>query len=399
MNAIVKKRHLFGATMLVTGCCIGAGMIGLPVVSRLSGFMPSVIAMLVCYLFTTITGLLLLEATLWFDTKVNLPSIAEYTLGKFGKLITIFLFLFLFYSLFVAYLDAGGNLFAGMLSSLFNIQISHTFGVLLCMGFVFLVSYAGTIIVDGFNRAMLLGMVLSYCFMLILGLPKVTFENLTYANWNATLGVVPVLLICFGYQNLVPTITYYLDKNTRAIRLAIIIGNLIPFFIYFIWDYVILGMLSVNNVELSDNVAMVTELLQNSAVSSFLIVMIIKSFSLFAMLTSFLPSTVSFADFLKDAFVKVFNGSKKSNLLIHSLIFIPTSICALVYPRIFLEALSFAGGFIDVLLYGVLPAVVVLVGRKMKSNVGCYQVFGRNITPIFVLLFSGLVLFFKLGSL
>src|SRR3990167_8754362 len=111
-SAIISNRRIFGATMLVTGCCIGAGMIGLPVLSALTGFMPSLVAMVFCYLFTTVTGLLLAEATLWFDGNANLPSIVEFALGKIGKIITIILFLFLFYCLLVAYLDAGGSLFA-----------------------------------------------------------------------------------------------------------------------------------------------------------------------------------------------------------------------------------------------------------------------------------------------
>jgi tyrosine-specific transport protein len=54
----------FGATLLITGCCIGAGMLGMPVMSALAGFIPTTVAMIACYVFTTITGLLILEATL-----------------------------------------------------------------------------------------------------------------------------------------------------------------------------------------------------------------------------------------------------------------------------------------------------------------------------------------------
>src|SRR5438132_993668 len=99
--ALAKSKSVLGATFLVTGCWLGAGMVGLPVFGVLAGFMPTSIAMLICYLFTTFTGLLLLEATLWFDTKVNLLSITEFAFGKLGKIITCLLFLSLFYCLFV----------------------------------------------------------------------------------------------------------------------------------------------------------------------------------------------------------------------------------------------------------------------------------------------------------
>src|ERR1700747_1734821 len=103
--ALTKEGNALGATLLITGCCIGAGMIGLPVMSAMAGFMPSTFAMLLCYFFATGTGPLILEATLWFDQKVNLSSMAGFALGKAGKALTWSLFLFLFYCLFVAYID------------------------------------------------------------------------------------------------------------------------------------------------------------------------------------------------------------------------------------------------------------------------------------------------------
>lgn len=397
--AIVKRRTTFGATMLVTGCCIGAGMIGLPVMSVLTGFMPTIVAMILCYLFTTITGLLLVEATLWFDDKVNLPSIAEFALGKIGKAITITLFLFLFYCLFVAYLDAGGSLFAEMLSTLLHFHVSHGIGVLACMGSIATIAYAGTAVVDGFNRAMLIAMIVSYLVLVGVSLPNVVPGNLLYTNWTSMFSVVPILLLCFGYQNLVPSITYYLEKNVSAIRIAIIIGNFIPFIVYFIWEYVILGMLEGGRTSTGNNVEMVTELLQNAAIHSLAIIFLVKSFSLFAMLTSFLPSAVSFVDFLKDGLNKFFNNEIKNEMIIYGLVFIPPTIFALSYPRLFLQALGFAGGFIDVLLFGILPATVILVGRKIRKTTSDYQVIGGSVTPIIILIFSVIVLLFKLHGI
>lgn len=396
-----KSKVTLGATMLVTGCCIGAGMIGLPVLSVLAGFMPSVVAMLFCYAFTTLTGLLLLEATLWFETKVNLLTIVESTLGKVGKVTTLILFLFLFYCLFVAYLDGGGTLFADMLSAIFRYPVSHTIGTLTCLVFVGSTAYAGTKIVDGFNRVLLVGLVISYFVLVAIGLPNVDQQNLKYVDWMATFGVIPILLICFGYQNLVPSLTYYLEKNVDAIRFAIIIGNLIPFFVYFLWDYVILGMLPVSQVTTAQEVDMVTQLLQSTS-TSLSVMFFIKAFSLFAMLTSFIPNAVSFVDFLKDGFKKAHFpdavekvGHCANDLLIYLCVFIPPLLCALIYPNLFLEALGFAGGFIDVLLFGVLPATVVLIGRNIKSKIGPYQVIGGNFTPLFILGISVVILVMK----
>ncbi len=393
--ALLKTPGALGAMLLVTGCCIGAGMIGLPVMSALAGFMPSSIVMLLCYLFTTATGLLLLEATLWFDNKVNLPTIVEQTLGKVGKSLTLILFLFLFYCLFVAYLDGGGALFADILSSVFQRPVSHTTGIFTCFAFVGLITYSGTKIVDGLNRGLLIGLVVSYLILVSIGLPQVSHENLTRVDLTAALATIPILLICFGYQNLVPSLTHYLKKNVNAIRFAIIIGNLIPFFIYMLWNYVILGMLtSVDSTNIKE-ANLVTDLLQG-ATQSLSAIYFVKAFSLFAILTSFLPSAVSFIDFMQDGFKKTFQKEQNNQLILCGLIFVPPLICALFYPNLFLKALGFAGGFIDVLLFGVLPALVILVGRNIKKMAGPYQVIGGNVTPIFILIISVIVLFIKL---
>ncbi len=390
-------RRRFGATMLITGCCVGVGMIGLPIVSRLAGFMPATLAMFFSYLFTTFTGLLLLEATLWFDGRVNLPSIANSILGKSAKFLTIFLFLF--YCLFIAYLSAGGDLFAQMLMYFVPLQISHTQGTLLCLIFIVVVSYAGVVFIDGFNRAMLLGMAISYILLVVFGLRNVVHNNLLFTDWPQMFAVFPILLICFGYQNLVPSVTYYLQRDIKAIRVAIIVGNFIPFIIYFIWNYVIIGMLS-NTVNMqNDNAVIVSDLLVNIGKPSAEIEFIIKSFSLFAMLTSFLPSTMSFVDFVKDGLKKYIRKHHfNSDVFVYLLIFTPSTLCALIYPQIFLNALSLAGGFVDVLLYGVLPAVVILCGRRIYADSASYQVFGGSITPILILIVSLVLLVFKVRS-
>ncbi|MDR3479004.1 MAG: aromatic amino acid transport family protein [Gammaproteobacteria bacterium] len=384
-----------GATLLITGCCIGAGMLGMPVMSAMAGFIPTTLAMALCYCFTTFTGLLILEATLWFNGNVNLPSIVEMTLGKFGKVMTLLLFLFLFYCLFVAYLDGGGALFADIISSLIHHSVSRAIGILACVSFVGIITYLGTQLVDGINRSLLLGLVISYCILVCIGLPKVSQANLKHMDLTASLATIPILLICFGYHNLVPSITYYLKKNVNAIRFAIIVGNLIPFFVYLLWNFVILGMLNSADIHSSLKADMVTDLLQGAS-SSLSIIVFVKMFSLFAMLTSFIPTAISFADFLKDGFKKTFRAEQKNDFVLYGLVFIPPLICTLFYPHLFLQALGFAGGFIDVLLFGALPATVILVGRNIKKMEGPYQVIGGNLTPIIILLSSALVLLLKL---
>lgn len=387
--ALEKEGSTIGAILLITGCCIGAGMIGLPVLSAKAGFIPSTLAMFLCYLFATSTGLLLLEATLWFDQKVNLLTMANFALGKAGKAVTWFLFLFLFYCLFVAYIDGGGQLFAGMFSTFFNYHVPREIGILCCVAVVCAIVYCGTKVVSTISRVFLFGLAFSYCALLSLGLPHIAPERLLDANWTAGIKTIPILLICFGYQNLIPTLTYYVKKNVRSLRIAIYVGNLIPFVIYLLWNFVILGLLpdahSIAFSKILSQTNMVTGLLQKASASES-VHFFAKTFSLFAILTPFMANTLSFVDFLKDG-LKVTKESKYE-ILIYALVLVPPTIFTFFYPHLFLKALGFAGGFADVILFGILPVFIVWFGRYIRKIEGPFTVLGGKPFLIVILLFS-----------
>jgi len=390
----MKSQNTLGATLLVTGCCIGAGMIGLPVLSFFAGFMPSTLAMLFCYFFTTATGLLILESTLWFESKVSFPSIAEFALGRTGKALTGLLFLFLFYCIFVAYLDGGGHLFSNLLAYIFKRPVSRELGIFSCALLVSALTFAGTKMVDNLNRGLVVGMALSYGVLILIALPQIKTVNLQHSDWKAALATIPILMICFGYQNLVPSLTHYLKRNVPALRFAIIIGNLVPFFIYLLWNFIILGLLPASLAGQAQHEDMITDLLQEGS-QYVSILFLVNAFSLFAIFTSFLPSAISCVDFLRDGLKYTGPSHSRQAIFLCGLVFVPPLLCTLFYPKLFLRALSFAGGFIDVLLFAVLPAVTVLIGRYFKQASGPYQVAGGRLTPIAVLLFSGVFLYLK----
>jgi tyrosine-specific transport protein len=375
-----QKENTFGALIMVTGCCIGAGMIGLPVLSAAAGFLPSSVAMLVSYLFTTLSGLLLVEATLWFKDKVNLFTIAHHALGRPGKFAIGALFLFLFYTIFVAYLDAGSQLLGFK---------SRSLGMILTALLVSGLVYRGIKSVDWVNRILLIGLAVSYLLLTILGLPHVDLKNLTYINWAASLGTLPILFICFGFQNLVPSLTHYLHKNVSAIRFSIIVGNLLPFLFYLLWNFTTLGLIS--NTELANSSSgMVTELFASQS-PSLSISFLVQTFSFFALFTSFITVAVSFVDFIRDAF-----RQSPQEWILHLLVFGPPLAIALTYPHLFLRALDFAGGFIDLLLFGIMPVLIVWIGRYVKKTEGPYRVAGGKPLLIAIFLFSATLISLRL---
>ncbi|NDE82772.1 MAG: tyrosine transporter, partial [Chlamydiia bacterium] len=80
------KKILTGA-LLVAGTAIGAGMLALPVATAQGGFIPAVVLYVLCWLFMSMTGLLLLEVCLFMPKDANLISMSYHLLGNKGKIL------------------------------------------------------------------------------------------------------------------------------------------------------------------------------------------------------------------------------------------------------------------------------------------------------------------------
>lgn len=383
--AVIKKESTLGATLLVTGCCVGAGMLGLPVVSSQAGLIPTTFAMLLCCLFAIGTGLLLLEAVLWFDQKVNLLSIVDFAMGKYGKLLTGGLYLFLYYCLFVAYIDGGGQLLTNLFSGIFGTATREQ-GIASCLLIIIFFSCAGTQISELANRLLMAGLIVTFFVLISLGLPQIEVANLKHIKWTATFGTMPILLVCFGYQNLVPTLVSYLRRDVKKIRNCIVIGNLLPFALYFVWNLVILGLATSSETLKSKEMA--EELLEKASLSDS-VVIFMKTFSLLAIFTSIIPNAISFIDFLEDGFKGISLSKLSKQLLVLGLFLVPPTLFSLSTPHLFLQALSFAGAFADVLLLGILPATVVWIGRYKMHIKSDYRVRGGKIFIVAIVILSG----------
>ena len=360
-----SKGNLLGGILLIAGCCIGAGMLGLPVLSARAGFQPSLVMFLICWLFMICTGFLVLEVNLWYKDEISIITMAERTLGLTGKAIAWFVFLFLFYSLMVAYVAASGNLISEFLADYFQIYLPESLGSLAFCCLFGVLLYLGTGAVDWFNRILMIGLIVAYAGLIIVGYPHVKNDFLEYKNWNYATAVIPVVIVSFGFHNLIPSLTTYFRRDVKSLKWAIFIGSLIPFLVYVIWEWLILGIVPVSEFsEALNQGEIATEALKDATGATW-IVDIAQAFAFFAIMTSFLSVALSFVDFLADGF-KI-EKTPAGKAILAFLVVIPPLICALVYPTIFLSALNAAGGFGTMILFGILPAMMVWKGRYSQK--------------------------------
>lgn len=392
MNTSLNSKQsgsLSGGILLVTGCCIGAGMLGLPVLSALAGFLPSMVMFILSWLFMISTGLLLLEVNLGFKEDVSIISMAGSSLGWLGKLIGWGGFLFLFYALMVAYISGTGELIAYFIQRFTGEAVPAWMGsVLTCLLFGLMV-YLGTQAVDWLNRVFMVGLIGAYALLIFMGSSHVNVDYLKHQDWSATFLVVPAMIISFGFHNMIPTLTSYLNKDVKKLRLTLIIGSLIPLGIYILWQALILGLVSVEGEggfrQALQQGDMATQTLRNAIGASW-IVDVADFFAFFAIVTSFLGVALSFVDFLADGLH--IKKTPQGKVLLCSLVIALPLVFALIYPKMFLAALSYAGSFGAVILFGILPAAMVWAGRYGKKTQAPCMLPGGKAALIIIILCS-----------
>lgn len=385
------SRRTLGAILLIAGCCIGAGMLGLPLMVASAGFIPSSVAFFAAWAFMAATGLLLLEANLWFSDRIHLMTLAERTLGRGAKVFVAFNFAFLFYSLLVAYLAGGGQLIAEFLTHFFGVEISPFAGSSALVVIFGVVLYLGTRSADMINRVLMAGLGLAYGGLVLLGIPHVEVAHLAKSSWKYAFPALPAMIISFGYHNLIPSLTDYLRNNRAALRKAVMWGSMIPLLFYLIWDGVVIGMLAESDLRSAiEEGTMVTSLLRK-AVGYSLVVDLIHLFALFALVTSFLAVSLSFVDFLAD-------GLKTAKSVNVMLVLVPPCIFSYLYPYIFLTALNYAGAFGAVILFGIIPVLMVWKGRYVEGRTSHPLLGGGKVTLSMVALFAAFVFCMQLKN-
>lgn len=374
-----KDGSVLGGILLIAGSCIGAGMLALPVITGVAGFGPSIAMLLLAWLFMTATSFLLLEANLAVGHDLSLISIAEKTLGKGGKILCWLLFLFLFYCLSIAYIAASGEILQSIIADLFAINLPVWVGSSVFTLVFGVVIYVGTRHVDYLNRMLMVGLIIAYCILIVLGSLHIHFSYLAVKQWKYAFAALPVLVISFGFHNMVPSLAMYLKGNVKRLRITLLVGSLIPLIIYFLWEMVMLGIIPVQGREgllhALDKGEVATEALR-SVVGRSWINTVAQIFALFAIITSFLAQSLSLVDFLADGLRIPKIGWGRVILILLTLV--PPFCFAFAYPGIFINALNMAGGFSAVILFGVMPVLMVWILRYRRKELTVRMLpFGR----------------------
>ncbi|MBJ7450192.1 MAG: tyrosine transporter [Parachlamydiales bacterium] len=379
-------RRMLGGILLIAGTAIGGGMLALPLLTGSCGFIPAFFLILLCWSVSVYTAYLTIEVNFWFKGQnINIPSMAQYTLGLTARrAVSVIQMLFL-YTLTAAFMTGGGQVLQNASGS-FNWLQS-----LLLISF-FAVLFMGAKIVDFINRILMIGLCVSLLGLLFAIVPQVKPNLLLQQNVKYTLAALSVAVGSFGFHAILPSLVSYLEFDLKAIKKTIMIGSCIPLVVYFIWEAGVLGVIPWEGV----NGLQATLLSGNSLVDPLIVYTdypwigtCAAFFSFFAIATSFLGVSMGLCDFIGDSF-KIPNHSA-GKLAKALLTILPPLLFAIVYPNGFVMALAYAGVFVGILEAG-LPTLMVWRGRYHLKKTESYKVFGGKLLLIAILIFVVIVI-------
>jgi tyrosine-specific transport protein len=265
----------------------------------------------------------------------------------------------------VAHIAAGGS----VVTQLFGKTLPLWASTLLYVAVFSPVVYFGTLWVDRLNLILIAGVVITYLGFVSTSISHINPSLLARMDWSAIWWALPIVFTAFGYQSLIPTLFNYMNRDVKKVRLAIVIGTLIPLVIYVIWQLLIIGIVPFQG---TGGLAAALKEGQNAVVPlgnyihSSTLLNLGQAFAFFAMTTSYLGISIAFVDFLADGLKLKKKGMKK--LGICSLIFLIPMLITFYDPHLFLTALGIAGGYGVALLLGAMPILMVWAGRYYEGH-------------------------------
>ncbi len=342
------KRGLYTAEAIaiLVGMIIGAGILGIPYVISQAGLFWGLINLIGIGLIVIVVYLYLGEIILRTKGKHQLPGYASIYLGKSGKILMLISMLLVQYGALTAYLIGEGEVLSfvilGTTSLPYHLLFSLIFFTLMSL-LVFLGLKAlgkGELIGLGAIIAMVIAIALFF-------LPQAQIGNFYTQNPNLLFRFFyPYGAILFAYLGFsaVPEMKEII-KNKRKMKKAIIIGGIIPIFIYFLFTLTVIGFKGMATPEIA-----------TLALGRFT-----SLFAVFTMFTSFLAVGIA----QKEIF---WYDLKIKHLMSWILTFIPVLLIGLAIIifnlATFIEIISFAGAVAG----GIGGILIVLMAIKAKKS-------------------------------
>lgn len=401
------KKHpsLIGGASIIASVCVGAGMLGLPTAGAGAWTLWSILIFFITMAVMTVSGWLLLEAYQYYDLRVSFHTATKDLLGDKINVINNLAVYFVGGILLYAYTTASGEILNNFIQQPLanygidlgshSTQICSVLLVAICSAIV----WHSTRAVDRISLIFIITMVITFV-LSITGLTiNIDMANLldsgsehgNYAKY--TLAMFPVVLTSFGYHTSVSSIRMYYGDEKRA-KKAILGGTIFALILYVLWVVAIFGNLPRQQfapvIESQGNLDVLLTAL-NSVVDSKAISGTINTFSVMAMLSSFVGVGLGVFDYLADLFNMT--DCRKGRTKTWFITFAPPLLMSLLFPTGFLIAIGYAGA-VATIWTCIIPALLAKKSREKYYQEGNFTVKGGNVTVYAVIAFGVMTIAF-----
>jgi tyrosine-specific transport protein len=385
--------------LLISGVCVGASLLAMPVLVAKLGFILSLILLLASCVLMVYTGLLTLEINLWLPPGANFVAMVERTLNKPIAYITGGMYLVYLYATLCCLYTSGSIL----LTLSFTHGIHHVLPFW-CGSLVWLLMLSGIVWIglkrsDYINRIVMLTLLVIFALFIIFILPHLKPSLLAGGHISALPHAIPIMLTAFTFQFLIPSLRRYLHNNFSHLRFAIIAGAGLGLVIYMLWLWIIFSIIPSTGTDSFNDIiharfhlTRLMEVLQ-ALVNHMGVLLLLRLFALCALATTSISIAGSLVDFWADTLGMV--KTKSSRLKLLAMVTIPPFLWALIYSETFLHLLIYIG-VLATILYAILPVIMVWSGRYVKELSFGQQIKGGRTALVLGLFISCGLLYLQL---
>ncbi|NQY41903.1 MAG: tryptophan/tyrosine permease [Legionellales bacterium] len=386
----VVDHKVLGGILLITGTCLGGGILSLPISNSATGFIVSSGYLVLVWFIMTVCSYLILEVNLLFKPGTNLLTMASSTLGIAGRVLTGIAYFALLYNLLSAYISGGSGIIITICNSV-DMNIGDNIAALFFVMIFGYIVFSKMHRLDISNRIFILSKLVLFIAIVAFSFPAIEVANLSITNSLYSKGIIMILCASFGFGVIIPSLREYLNNDPYKLRVAVIVGSIIPLVTYLIWDYILIGTIG---TEMLINLADETQP-TNKMIGIFAVLaqhnFVVKIFHIFAalcLITSFLGIALSMSDFLSDSMKIKKEGRGK--IILFGLTFLPPLIMVLWFKEGFIAALRYAG-ICCVLLHIFLPILMVWSRLEDFKFSEFFSNFFKLISLILLTIFSAII--------
>jgi tyrosine-specific transport protein len=370
------QNKTLGASIIIAGTSIGAGMLALPIAVHNVGILYGISAIIIMMLFSGYGAYLISKACVFYPKAESLHGLATAFLNKFGGKIILIATLFLYWSLCSAYISGVSSKIVSHLN-IENLSAFSSYAVSLMIAiFMGICLIIGTQIIDNLNRFAFFIMIACLVFIIIMLSTNITISNIALGHTPSMLhflAILPLIFTSFGYHIVVPSISSYVNHEDKKINNALMAGNLTPAIVYLMWVIVVLGSIpnsTMQTIAISNNSVGALTGVINKLINSKLFEVANSGFYILAMLTSFFGVSLGLRDYLTEVFNLKHNLNGKIQAATLTLL-IPLIIS--IFIPSFVKALGLAAVPLAILAIFAPIVVILNIYKQQQKSISAFS--------------------------